>query len=210
MSNPHADQQTFRSWLVKQLTVLRWSLPMYLSDEETAKRLGVRIDVLQEASALRSAELKKRGAGGVAHGKRRFVSHDYAKIAIRMPTAIRDPWRATCKALRLEPATVFRSLVHHFLLQPARPPHASPTWIYRGEIYRLPHAHEHPPIQTRITRGAQVALDTHADSWNLTPTGLIRGILIEFLEGRTQKLKIVTFAELWGDPDRYLHPEKFR
>lgn len=209
MSNPHADQQTFRAWLVKQLTLTRWSLPLRAGEEESSRLLGVRVDVLREAAAARDAELKRRGKGGIARGKRRYVGHDYAALEVRMPPPIWKIWLELCGLLQIEAGTVFRSLIHHFLLRPERPKTTARTWVYRGQIYPLTHDRQVRRPRCRVTRGAQMALDTHADSWNVTPTALMRGLLTEFLEGRTKQLKIVSFGELWGDPERYLHPEKF-
>jgi hypothetical protein len=207
--NPHADQLKFRTWLVKQLTLTRWSLPIDLDEKEQAKRLGVQVDVIREAQQARDSELKHRGNGGIARGRRRYIGSDYCSIYVRIPPAIRKDWVEMCAALKLEPSTVLRSLIHQFLSNPLRPQLTSSTWLYRGAVQRVKKGHECPMVRTRITRGAQQALDTHADNWSVTPTGIIRGLLTDFLEGRTKKLKIVSFAELWGDPDRYLHPENF-
>jgi hypothetical protein len=207
--NPHADQLTFRAWLIKQLTLTRWSLPSTLTDAEAAARLGVRTDVLREANALRAAELKRRGHGGIARGKRRYTGSDYAVLDLRAPGPIHKIWLETCAVLGLAQSTIFRSLVHHFLLAPARPAHTAKTWVIRGRIYRLKAQHDVPSLKTRVPKGLQIALDAHAEIFRVPLSGLLRGIVTEFLEGRTQRLKIVTYEELWGDPDRYLHPEKF-
>jgi len=205
------DQLTFRQWLVKQLTLTRWSVPLDASPVELSVKLGVRLEVLREAQEKRGAELKKRGAAGIIRGRRRYIGHDYADIKVYMPKPIEAVWKAHCATLRLEPGTLLRALVHHFLLHPVRPQATSQSWLYRGEIFKIPRNGKGCyPARARLTRGAQIAVDYHADLWNVTPTGLVRGIITEFLEGRTRKFKAVVFGELWGDPDRYLHPEKFQ
>lgn len=205
----HGDQQTFRAWLVKQLTLTRWSLPLHLSEKDTAKQLGITIDVLREAQASRDAELKRRGHGGISRGKRRYVGQDYSIVEVRMPPSIDKVWRDTCQVMGLARATVLRSLIHHFLLHPTRPAVTAQTWLYRGKVCPITHAKMLAPAQTRITRGAQIALDAHAETWRVTTTGVVRGVITEFLEGRLRKFKIVSSGEIWGDADRYLHPEKF-
>lgn len=207
--NPHADQLTFRKWLVKQLTLTRWSLPLRLSEKEMAVQLGVQVDVLREAQAERDQELKRRGQGGITRGKRRYTGPDYSELSVMMPPPIRQAWVEACQALRLESSTLLRSLVQRFLLDPQRPKLTSRTWQYRDQIFRLTRKRQGPAAKTRVTRGMQIAMDTHADRWNVTSSGVVRGIILDLLEGRTTKLKIVSFGELWGDPDRYLHPEKF-
>jgi len=205
------DQLTFREWLVRQLTLTRWSAPVDISPLDLAVRLGVRLDVLREAQAKREGELKKRGAVGVVRGRRRYVGHDYADVGVYLPKPIEADWVAICRTLRVHRGTILRSLVHHLLVTPARPRVTSESWVYRGEVLRIQSGGKGlARARARITRGAQIALDHHADSWNVTPTAVIRGIITDFLEGRTHKLKVIAFSELWGDPDRYLHPEKFR
>ncbi len=206
--NPHADQLRFRAWLVKQLTLTRWSLPLRLSEKEMAKELGVQIDVLREAQQARDAELKRRGNGGITRGHRRYVGSDYSDIDVRVPPEIRQDWDGACAALKLESSTVLRSLVHQFLMRPERPRLTAKTWFYRGVVCPVTKIKKCQGLRTRITRGAQIALDTHAENWRVTASGIVRGLVTDFLEGRTTKLKIVNYAQLWGDPERYLHPEK--
>lgn len=206
--NPHADQLRFREWLVKQLSVARWSAPLSTPLPDLARELGVQEDVILEARALREEELRRRGKGGIAHGRRRYLGSDNAIVKVDTNAPIQKLWDDLRKTLGLETATLLRSLLHHFLLHPVRPKNLSKTWVYHGKIYRGPRTKTQ--LITRLTRGAQVAFDTHASEYDVPPTALARGLVIECLEGRTQKLKIVSFRELWGDPERYLHPEKFR
>ena len=211
MSNEHANQQTFRTWLVKQLTLSRWSAPLSEPEADLAVRLGVQLEVLREAQAIRDQELKKRGRAGVVRGRRRYVGHDYAEIRIWMPKSVHLVWLEVCAALRVESSVVLRSLIHHFLLSPQRPTVTAPFWLYHGE--QLPTATRKGPRQggkTRITRGAQIALDHYADGWGVSPSAVVRGVVTDFLEGRIQRIKMVAFAELWGDADRYLKPEEFK
>ncbi len=209
MSNPHADQLIFRSWLVKQLTISRWSAPLDIDDVTLARHLGVTVTVLREATRLREGELKRRGKGGIVRGRRRYIGHDYAQIHLWLPIEIKGDWLEVCGHLRVEQSTVLRSLIHHFLLDPKRPSVTSRRWFYRNKPVKAQRKGS-LCVTTRITRGAQIALDTHADLWNVTPSGVVRGLVKDFLEGKTMRLKMVTFDGLWGDQDRYLHPEKFK
>ncbi len=207
------DQLAFRAWLVKQLTLTRWSAPLSLSTAELAVHLGVQVSTLEEAQALRDTELKKRAQGGVTRGRRRYIGSDYAVVEVRMPRSLHAEWREFCASRRVEPGTVFRSIIHHFLLAPQRPSNTSRQWLYRGKILPMAWMKQEEiklRAQTRITRGAQIALDIHADAWGVPPTAVLRGLLTDFLEGKILKMKMVAFSELWGDAERYLHPEKFK
>jgi hypothetical protein len=203
----HADQLVFRQWLVRQLVATRWpttaapSLPL-------AQELGVQLDVLAEAYELRQAVTRSRGKP--AHRGGQGVRNDYAMVRVYTPPAVHKDWLQYLKVIRISSGALLRSLVHHFLLDPIRPTTTTPSWHYRGEIYQLKISEGRlSSIPTRITRGAEVALDHHALLWNVSPTSVLRGLVIDLLEGRTKRLKIVGYSELWGDPDRYLHPEKF-
>jgi len=125
-----------------------------------------------------------------------------------MPKTIHTDWIELCKVVRVEPATVLRSLLHYLLVEPKRPTVTSGRWLYRGKVIHTPRG-TNRLARTRITRGAQVALDHHADLWSVSPTAVIRGVVTDFLEGHTKRFRVVAFGELWGDPDRYLHPERF-
>lgn len=207
------DQLAFRAWLVKQLTLTRWSAPLALSTAELAVHLGVQVSTLEEAQALRDSELNKRAQGGVTRGRRRYIGSDYAEVEVRMPRSLHAEWREFCAARQVEPGTVFRSIIHHFLLDPKRPSSTSRKWIYRGKVLPMDwmkKEHLKLKARARITRGAQIALDTHADAWGVPPSAVLRGLLMDFLEGKILRMKMVAFSELWGDAERYLHPEKFK
>jgi hypothetical protein len=98
--------------------------------------------------------------------------------------------------------------VHQFLEGGApRPTTLSPSWQYRGTVYQV--ARHDYQATSRVTLGARAAFDHYAAIWGVRPMTIARGLMTDLLEGRVRKLRIVAFSELWGDPDRYLHPEKF-
>lgn len=212
--NAHGDKLTFRAWLVRQLTVTRW--PSVDPTPALAAELGVTLDVLEEAYGVLEAAAKRRGKPRTRHGKRVLARTDYALVRVYTPPAVHRIWHAYRKILHLNSGAVLRSLVHHFLQNPARPTTTSESWHLGGKVYKLEgrslgdHRKNYPNICTRITRGAEVALDHHAAEWNVPPTTVIRGLVVDLLESRVKRLVIVGYPELWGDPDRYLHPEKFR
>lgn len=203
------DQLTFRAWLVRQLQVVRWSSPDGEPIAETAKTLGVRVDVLEEAIAARALTNIARGKPRRALGKRALHRFDYALIRLTMPAVVREDWMRYCEALRVSPAIVLRSLIHQFLLTGNRPSTMTAAWHYRGAVHSLSRAVRSvsPNSPTRITRGAQQVLDEYADLWGVRPSAIVRGLVIDMLEGRTRALQIVSYSELWGDPARYKRPE---
>lgn len=210
LRNLHADRQTFRQWLVKQLTRTRWSLPIDSHLAEAAIELGVRIDVLKEALDARRA--RDLAGGRPLDRKRNLVEADFGIIEIAMPPAVEKDWKEYYKALQINPGALLRSVVNQFLLRPTRPRLTTDQWVYRRKRYktRSEAYDKRYTTKARIPRGAVVAFDEHAHRYHVTPTALIRGLLTELLEGRVSGLKIVAYREMWADPDRYLHPEKFQ
>lgn len=208
----HADQLSFRGWLVKQLQIARWSAPAGLPLPAVAQKLGVTLDVLEEALAAREAALKASGRPLMHRGKRTRFRSDYAELKVTMPTVVYRAWQEILGTFKISSSALLRSLVHAFLLHPHRPERAQQAWHYQGQVYHLigrSAITRRESACTRVTRGAQIALDHHADAWSIPASAIMRGLVVDVLEGRKKRLKIVGYPELWGDPDRYLHPEKF-
>jgi hypothetical protein len=206
---PHLS---FRQWLVKQVVALRWTAPPNATLAEISQTLGVTVDVLEEARVAREQEMKRLGRTPTSGRKRALFRTDYALARVVMPPEIMKVWREYLAVLGITSSALLRSLVHHFLLAPARPRVISKYWQYQGQIYKNTDERGHASIaeaRTSITRGAEVALMHHASLWGIKALALMRGLVTELLEGRVTKLRIVAYSELWGDPDRYLHPEKF-
>lgn len=204
----HGDKVAFRDWLVRQLVATRW--PQEPATADLARELGVSYSVLEEAFELRGKLTSERGKTRPYHGGVRI---DHALVRIYMPRVVHKDWLAYRGILHISNGALFRSLVHHFLLDPQRPTTTSPAWHYRGAVYHITPKNGQSNklnICTRITRGAEAALDHHALGWDVSPSALLRGLTIDLLEGRVKRMKIIGYRELWGDPARYLTPEKFR
>ena len=204
MQNKRADQLPFRAWLVQQLKVSRWQIRAGESRQELANRLGVTLEVLEQADEERSEELLTRGKLPRQLGRRAFNRSDYFPISVTMPAAVHAAWTEFYKTLRITPSALLRSLIHHFFGTKQRPRTIGKTWRYKGRLHTIkPKGRLH--AKTRITRGAQIALDHYAEHWNTTATGIVRGLITDMLEGHSlpKRLRIIGFAEMWGDPARY-------
>lgn len=197
---------------MQQLLKTRFSAPEDLPLPALAEHLGVTLSVLEEATALRRAQLVKEGKPQRRLGSRALLRDDYELVRLRMPDVIYAAWQQTLTALQVQAGALLRSLIHHFLLMPLKPRHLSKEWVYQGKIYRSVGTLNQRNLgstPTRITRGARAALDVHAAGLNVKTASLLRGLVTDFLEGRVQKMKIISFPEMWGDKDRYLFPERF-
>jgi hypothetical protein len=205
LANPHADQVTFRKWLIKQLKMSRFSAPAGEDPRALAERIGVTFDVLKSAIELRRADALI--AGKPRGGRALLLPPDYQQFYLNVYGAARRDLDLLLKTLRIAPAALLRSVAHHFLMHPFRPRRLSESWMYQGKAIEP----ERPfrRISTRITRGASIALERHAHRWNVTCSCILRGLVTEVLEGRLRKFKIIGFSEMFGDPDRYVIPELF-
>jgi hypothetical protein len=205
-----ANQLRFRPWLVKQLLAMRWSAPSGVSIQRVAKTLGVRVDVLREVQRLRNAELPLRGRLRKAGRKRALYRTDHARFRLTMPQVVHRAFKEYVGTLQIGSGALLRSLIHHFLSTGApRPTTTSGSWHYQGVTYHIARG-PMPAADTLLTRGVASALDHYANLWGVTATGIVRGLVTDALEGRVKgRFRIIAFSELWGDPERYLHPEKF-
>ncbi|HEX3850246.1 MAG TPA: hypothetical protein VHW01_04720 [Polyangiaceae bacterium] len=204
MQNKHADKLSFRDWLVQQLKVSCWGSVKGESQQDLAKRLGVTVEVLEQADDELAEEFLARGKVPRRLGRRAFNRSDYAPIAVTMPAAVHAAWTEFYETLRITPSALLRSLIHHFLLTKQRPRTIGKRWVYKRQHHTIkPKGRLH--AKTRITRGARIALDHYAEAWNTTATGIVRGLVSDMLEGRAlpARLRVIAFAEMWGDPARY-------
>jgi hypothetical protein len=107
---------------------------------------------------------------------------------------------------------LLRSLVHRLLTLPEPPSHLrDKRWVYRGQQLRLcterggtGRGRFVTSITAEVTPGAKQALVRRSRALGVRPTSLVRGAIIDLLEGRTKQLVIVgTVGDMWDDPDRY-------
>lgn len=204
-----ASRLSFRSWLIEQILAIRWSAPPTATVTEIALHLGVQVSVLEEAQALAAERAKTRGRTPKPGKKRALFRYDYGDVYAHLPPEIERDWRAYLAVLGIKSAALLRSLVHHFLVAGGpRPTSIARSWCYRGQVIQMKESGT-PQHRARITLGAETALIHYAELWGVKAMAVVRGLIIDLLEGRVTKLRIVAFGELWGDPDRYLHPEKF-
>jgi hypothetical protein len=204
MQKKHADQLPFRAWLVQQLKGYRFPSMTGESRAALANRLGVIPELLEQAHDERAEELLARGKLPRQLGRRAFNRSDYFTIAVTMLAVVHADWTEFCKALHILPSALLRSLIEHFLVTKQRPRAIGKTWHYKRQLHTIG-AKGRLLAKTRITRGAQIALDNCADHWNTTATGIVRGLVTDMLEARALPagLRIIAFSVMWGDPARY-------
>ena len=181
MGRRHADPPTFRESLLALLKEGRWPEISGESPKARAKRLGVTVEVLEQANRELAAEREQQGALPRQVGQRAHHREDYAIAGVTMPHRVHRDWQAVCAARRMKPAMVLRGLIHLFLLTGARPRTTGGTWLHREEQFSIkPTGRGH--AKARVPPVAKAVLNHYADLWNVDVSGIVRGIIIDMFE----------------------------
>lgn len=177
--------------------------------ERLSKALGVRPDVLQEASDRLDAE--KRGRGLPTRKGMKNREKGFPQLELDFPEKIYDDWLTWCELRNGKSQALIRGLIHDYLLDTWEPEVLSSSWIYKNKVHvlgiRLWEEKHHAawPYRERIfvTVGAKQALHFRATRQNISSRALLRGLILEALEGRTANIRPVDARSMYDDPLRY-------
>jgi hypothetical protein len=200
----------FRAWLVERVSEAKLRLPKDQKTlEDQARYLGVQPDVLEEAATKRSERIEASGHQ-VSRRDVYAAGHEiYTRVvALYMPPEIRRLLQGICDVRRISMHDLERAATHTLLLSGKLPSYSGKGWFYKGKRYGVGtgKVKERLKEQFRISVGAYIALTRRAEINGATATGLIRGALIDVLEGRTKQLVYVDTSAMYNDPERYLKP----
>lgn len=192
----------FRTWLVQRVSEARIRKSAKMSLEDQAKHLGIQPDVLLEAEAVRKKRIEDAGRQGYRRGVPSNTYYDgyTRRIKLYMPEQILRPLEAVCTARNIDFQDLARAAVQTLLSGPDNPRYAGKGWVYKGK--RL------TPGRTLarcfwVSTGADIALGLRAERAGVTKTGLVRGVLIDVIEGRVKRLLYTDLTSMWNDPSRY-------
>jgi hypothetical protein len=205
------DESRFRQWLKEKIKRSRWVTRTTDNVETVARRLGVQASVLVEAQRELTEERQAQGRQPAALGNRSKRSAKRQIIEVEMPEAVFGDWQEYCRQRDMVPSVLLRSLVHTLLSGPENPMWVGRTWVYRGKRLVLDGYKEQMKlkgwpwsVKSQITHGAMRALTIRADLLGCTPTALMRGSVIDLLEGRTKRLNVTPgVSSMWDDENRY-------
>jgi len=200
----------FRRWLVDRLKESSWPTTRE-PIEEVARQLGLQPDVLLQATAELAAAREQAGRGvRPAAGLLPTPRRDQPIIEMSVPKEIAAEWRGFCEARDLESNMLFRSLLHTYLSGSREPAWIQKRWKYRGATYKMhgtrrgkrwPHR-----IRSVVSQGALRALRRRAQRLGARPAAVLRGLVIDLLEGRFGYVKMTDVSAMWDDPNRYWNP----
>lgn len=179
----------FREWLVNLVAGTRWAR-VEGDVEKISKHLGVRPEVLEEA--------RRRG-------ERRAI--DTCAFVLFMPEEIFKLWKRTLELQGLEGGLLLRGLIQVLLTSAKKPTWTNNWWMVGGKRYNMGNNRKGQnwpwKVKALISRGADRALVQIADHHRTTKTSLIRGQVIDYLEGRSPKVILMPSDAMANDPKKY-------
>jgi hypothetical protein len=211
-SDPQVSK--FRLWLILRLKETSWVRFQDDTIFDVSKRIGVREDLLLEAKRSFEEDCRRRGKTphqpspfdwdeGVRTGKTR-------KVEVVLPREVYLDWKANPMVRNLPPRAMLRSLVHKLLMSPRQPSHVSCRCIYRGKPLPVSSArhngrgHLENSVETTLSVGAYAALRLRSQHFNCTISALLRGVILDFLQGKTRDVTPVYSAlDMWDNPNMY-------
>ncbi len=202
---PKLAHGAFRQRLVRMLLTTRW--PREAVDEKKiallSKKLGVRADVLREArdSSVQSPFKSEKPD-----------LKTYPQLELVMCKEVWHAWRDWCESQYAEPNALLRGLVHFYLLGTWEPQWLAPQWRLKGKAYPLgdhkAYVKKHGaawPYREKalVTPGAKRALTFRAERLHTGVSTLLRGLVLEVLEGGLRSVVPMNARAMWADVDRY-------
>lgn len=200
MASIAQGQPAFRRWIVAKLAIQRQTWPA-APDAELAQWLGVTAEVLAEAREL------QRGLR--TFGDYQKVGIDQRQVRMAMPKPVFLALLELERIRDVPRTTLLRSVVHEVLCRPQLPTHPNYQgghgWELGGTVYRLERraaesgkkAHR-CDVACYVTTGAFEALGLRASLHRTVPTALMRGALLDLLDGRVTEFETVPSV-------RYMH-----
>lgn len=212
--NMEEKAQLFRYWLIERVARTLWAKPSRTHGfrEKWAEKLGLDPKLMQDANRFLAEDARRRGRMPSMGQKVNEANHP--QITADPPEVVARVWEHVCDREQIRSSALMRSLVHTYLLGSWEPQWINRSWRWRGRIYRVPaekyHQEHHAAWphrkRTFISPGALQALKRRAEYKSTSQRAILRGLMLEFLEGRVKRLQIVSTQQMWNDPDRYWSP----
>lgn len=205
----------FRKWLVARLLDTRW--PRLCLNEEAIQKLAGELWIdpaaLREVRAQYEAQMKKAGRQPSKGPKKGGTSHP--QLELLMPEIVWKAWNDWCDDRAMKSPTALRSLVHAYLLGDQEPTLLDRRWKYKGEYltvdkssYREEGKRKPYPWREKalVTPGAMQALVRRTERLGVTRPTIMRGLVLDAIDGRFKDVRAVSATAMFDDPDRYWVP----
>jgi hypothetical protein len=210
--NNYKQQGSFRLRVVEMLLATAAVRAVVKDDQidDLAKRYGVDPETLIEARIQYRTHRKKQGLQMPMGQKRTGTRHYQLKCS--MPEPIFKAWKSECEFRGIESSAVMRSLIHGYLLGSYEPTNVVRGWRWRGKRYTCQEwTYERKgkrggwPYRERslITMGAKRALFLRAEARGTTVISITRALVLEFIDGKHQSLRVIDAQTMYDDVSRY-------
>jgi hypothetical protein len=204
--------EAFRRRLIRLVATTSWPEEGKTADEVAghAVRLGLQPDILIAARAV--VEEGRSARGLKPFQGRKTNEKDHPQLEIDMPEEVFHVWHAWCEHQQATSNAIIRGIIHAYLLGQWEPAWVSSHWRYKGTTLSVPRrgyeeAHKAAwPFRERVllTRGAKGALKLRAGRTHTTPTAIVRGLMLEILEGRYRQVIPRDARAMFEDAERYM------
>lgn len=193
---------TFREWLIDRIATTSY-VHRVLTDEQVTKladEMGVAEDVLLEARVryklLRAQAGRQPPLGDKKSGTR------HKQITIEMPPEVYEAWKEEVAARGfLDDTALLRSVLHSYLLTSREPSKISRQWHFEGRV--LSAKHHSQRCRPLITQGAHRALRIRAAKAGCRPYAILRGLVLDVIDGHYQGVPLIDAERMYDDEKRY-------
>lgn len=120
-------------------------------------------------------------------------------IFLSLPEVIFEEYKVRCATNQLEHSVLLRGLIQQLLLSGRKPAWLGRGWFLGGKrfLMRGKHGERWPwNIRAEVSRGAERALEEIAKKYRTTKTGLVRGQVIDYLDGKVTKLVLIDATQM--------------
>lgn len=199
----------FSRRLIKLVSTTTWAHQTETAApaEPLSKELGVRPDILVAARAMVVEERRARGRKPPSGDK--VNERGWPQITIYMPEKVFNDWHTWCESRKATSPALLRGILHAYLLGSWEPAWVQSLWRYRGENLPIQIRDQRKksewPWRERIllTPGAHGALRFRASCAGSWPAEIVRGLVLEILEGRYLNVIPRDAKSMFDDPERY-------
>lgn len=191
------------------LRVLMASARVRNLSDATLEALAVQIGTTEELLKEAKRRFGKRRRGNTGN---KVNEKEHPQLEVDMPKEVHEQWLFWCERNCVEPNATIRGLLHQYLLSRWEPVWLNGSWRFRGKILKYdPVAWERKnkgawPHRERplVTKGARDALHHRAHRLGIPRSWIIRGLILEVLEGRLKEVLPVAARTMYSSAESYL------
>lgn len=195
--------ESFRQWLVARLAATRLARPSSMTDEEFAALIGVHPSVWEEANRRIPTRRGRAKISGRTPTK---------KFGLEMPAQLYSALEAYASNQDLQASVLVRSCVDWVLRQPdieVKGNYAAGSyWTFLGKSFTFnskARGVDRHRVQASLSVGAYDALNMRATVLGTSAFGLVRGAVVDLMEGKIRTLPVLAQAAyMFSDASRYM------